>query len=377
MSRMLVRSLAALAAGLTFATTAQAQGGLIGRMKDKAKEQLDKKKKEEPKADSSKTVATASKSSPSESAADTSKAFVNYDFVPGDKVLFAEDFSTDKVGDLPSRVKVESGNWDVVSYKGQRFLRATSSGDIMIPVPSTLPQKFTVEMDLIHSWGLSPSIFFVPDQGDQRHTHQSVFVGNTGGIGEFSSQPLENKDKELYHVRLMVDGEHAKVYEDGKRVANVPTAKLGRSNGVWVHARASENEPFYVTNIRVAESNTSLFDALSASGRVATHGILFDVNSDRIRPESAPTLLEIADMLKAHPDLKLTIEGHTNNTGDAAANQTLSEHRAASVKSTLVSTYGIDASRLATKGFGASKPAASNDTAEGRQQNRRVELVKM
>src|SRR5690349_10502898 len=108
MSRMLVRSFVALAAGLVLANTAQAQGGLIGRMKDKAKEQLEKKKKDEPKADSSKTAPPAARSSASESASDTSKAFVNYDFVPGDKVLFAEDFSTDKVGDLPSRVKVES-----------------------------------------------------------------------------------------------------------------------------------------------------------------------------------------------------------------------------------------------------------------------------
>lgn len=376
MSRMLVRSLLALSAGLILATPVQAQGGLIGRIKNKAKEQIEKKKPES-KPDPAKTPATPDKSGASESAVDTSRAFVNYDFVPGDKVLFAEDFSTDKVGDLPSRVKVEAGNWEVASYKGQRFLRASNSGDIMIPLPSTLPQKATVEMDLIHSWGLSPSIEFVPDEGDQRHTHQSVFVGSTGGIGDFSSEAAANKDKELYHVRLMLDGEHAKVYEDGKRVANVPTAKLGRSNGVWVHARASENDPFYITNIRIAESNTSLFDVLNASGRVATHGILFDVNSDHIRPESAPTLLEIADMLKAHPDLKLTIEGHTDNTGDASANQTLSEHRAASVKTALVSTYGIDASRLATKGFGAAKPAASNDTAEGRQQNRRVELVKM
>ena len=81
-------------------------------------------------------------------------------------------------------------------------------------------------------------------------------------------------------------------------------------------------------------------------------------------------------MLKAHPDLKLTIEGHTDNVGDAAANQTLSEQRAAAVAQYLETTYQIDASRLATKGYGATKPVASNDTPEGRQQNRRVELVK-
>lgn len=81
-------------------------------------------------------------------------------------------------------------------------------------------------------------------------------------------------------------------------------------------------------------------------------------------------------MLKDHADLSLTIEGHTDNTGAPEANQSLSEKRAAAVKAYLVSTFGIADSRLEAKGFGASKPAASNDTPEGRQQNRRVELVK-
>lgn len=81
-------------------------------------------------------------------------------------------------------------------------------------------------------------------------------------------------------------------------------------------------------------------------------------------------------MLKAHPDLTLLIEGHTDNVGSADSNQTLSEKRAAAVRQYLIDTYGIDAARLTSQGFGASRPAASNDTPEGRQQNRRVELVK-
>jgi outer membrane protein OmpA-like peptidoglycan-associated protein len=82
-------------------------------------------------------------------------------------------------------------------------------------------------------------------------------------------------------------------------------------------------------------------------------------------------------MLEAHPELKLTIEGHTDNVGSAGANQTLSEQRAAAVAQYLETNYQIAAARLATKGYGASKPVASNDTQDGRQQNRRVELVKM
>lgn len=82
-------------------------------------------------------------------------------------------------------------------------------------------------------------------------------------------------------------------------------------------------------------------------------------------------------MLKEHADLRLMIEGHTDNVGSAVSNQKLSEKRAAAIKAALTSTYGVDAGRLETTGLGATKPAVSNETAEGRQSNRRVELVKI
>ena len=118
-------------------------------------------------------------------------------------------------------------------------------------------------------------------------------------------------------------------------------------------------------------------DALAADGRVATHGILFDSGSDKIRPESTPTLKEIGKMLSDHPELRIMIEGHTDNVGDDASNLSLSERRAASVSAYLTSNFGVDAARLESKGFGETKPVAGNDTAEGRQNNRRVELVKL
>jgi outer membrane protein OmpA-like peptidoglycan-associated protein len=272
-------------------------------------------------------------------------------------------------------VQILSGNWEVADYMGQRVLRSSSGGRFMIPLAATLPSKFTLELDLIHSWGWATDAHFV--DADHSEGMNYATFGSNSGIGAFQSEPLEDKSGKLYHARIMADGEHVKVYVDGKRVANVPTGKLGRSNGIWIDGPGSDNEPFYVTSIRVAASDKTLFDALSANGRVSTHGILFNTNSDVIRPESAPTLQEIGDMLKAHADLKLTIEGHTDNVGNAAANQSLSDRRAASVRQALITQFGIDASRLVSKGYGATKPASSNDTPEGRQQNRRVELVKM
>ena len=163
---------------------------------------------------------------------------------------------------------------------------------------------------------------------------------------------------------------------NGVRLANVPNANIGRGKVVVVSVPGSNDEPGYLSNIRIAAGGKPLYDAIMADGRVATHGILFDTGSDRIRGESKPTLDMIGQMLKDHADLKLTIEGHTDNVGSAASNQTLSDKRAAAVRQFLIANYHVDAARLASKGLGSTKPAASNDTPEGRQQNRRVELVK-
>jgi outer membrane protein OmpA-like peptidoglycan-associated protein len=139
----------------------------------------------------------------------------------------------------------------------------------------------------------------------------------------------------------------------------------------------SAEEPRMIANVRIFAGGKKLYDAIAEKGRVATQGIFFATGSAELKGESTPTLKEIGQMLKEHPDLSLTIEGHTDNVGSAEANQSLSEKRAAAVRDYIVTTFQIDAGRLVAKGLGASKPAASNDTPEGRQQNRRVELVKM
>lgn len=110
-------------------------------------------------------------------------------------------------------------------------------------------------------------------------------------------------------------------------------------------------------------------------GRARIYGINFDTDSDVIREESKPTLDRIAAVLKANPAWKLTVEGHTDSTGAAEHNRQLSQKRAESVK-VYLQAAGIDAARLQAAGLGATKPVASNDTALGRAQNRRVELAK-
>jgi len=115
---------------------------------------------------------------------------------------------------------------------------------------------------------------------------------------------------------------------------------------------------------------------LADEGRVEVDGIYFDFGSDALRPESEPVLADIAQALARHPEWRLLIEGHTDDIGGDDYNLELSRRRAAAVKAALASRFHIDAARLDTEGFGATRPRESNATLAGRARNRRVELVR-
>ena len=116
--------------------------------------------------------------------------------------------------------------------------------------------------------------------------------------------------------------------------------------------------------------------ALQEQRRAVVYDLYFDFNSDALREESAPTLREIAEVLRRNPDWTLSIEGHTDDVASERFNLELSTRRAAAVKTALGSKFGIPDSRLTTAGFGESAPQDRNDTPEGRARNRRVELVR-
>jgi len=114
---------------------------------------------------------------------------------------------------------------------------------------------------------------------------------------------------------------------------------------------------------------------LRSEGRARLYGILFDTDSDHIKDESKTALDSLLAAARNQPAWNFSIEGYTDNVGGDAHNQTLSEKRAAAVKTYLMKA-GVDEKRLTAKGFGTSKPVASNDTSLGRSENRRVEIVK-
>ena len=116
--------------------------------------------------------------------------------------------------------------------------------------------------------------------------------------------------------------------------------------------------------------------ALDADGRVAVYGINFDINKSYLKLGAEKIISEIVKLMKLYPELKIEIQGHTDNTGSADHNLKLSNMRAETVKKFML-LYGIESARLVSKGYGMTKPIETNDTEEGRAKNRRVELVKM
>jgi outer membrane protein OmpA-like peptidoglycan-associated protein len=147
----------------------------------------------------------------------------------------------------------------------------------------------------------------------------------------------------------------------------------GGPSGRWDGKRAAK-EVGSCPNWKPGGDN-GVVDQLKSEGRARLYGILFDTDSDHLKAESKATLDSLIAAAHSEPTWSFGIEGYTDNVGGDTHNQTLSEKRALSVKAYLVAA-GVDAGRLTTQGFGASKPVGSNDTELGRSQNRRVEVVK-
>ena len=316
-------------------------------------------------------------------------AWANYDFVPGDEVLLLEDYSHDRVGDFPRRFNLVQGNWEVVEWQGERYLRATANGTLEIPLPDQLPERFTVEFNASVQHGnaqvrLSTAPVYHGDRSyagslpSFEYARAGLLAHKGQGPTSMTRRPDGALGTTMVAVRIMADGEYMKMYLNEQRVVNVPNAVFPRTDGLFLSvSSATPAQPILIGTVRIAAGGRDLYDRLARDGRVATQGILFATNSARIRPESTPTLLEIALMLTEHPELRLGIEGHTDSEGEVANNQVLSEQRAAAVRAYLVETHRVNASRLQAVGHGESRPAADNTTPEGRQQNRRVELVRL
>ena len=170
-----------------------------------------------------------------------------------------------------------------------------------------------------------------------------------------------------------------RVYVNEDKLVDAPRffAESKPYNFAFSRRLFEDNCEILMTNIRYAVAGEDTRNKLITEGKFVTNGILFDVNSDNIKPESGVVLKDIATTLQENPTVNIKIIGHTDSDGDANANLALSKKRALAVKNSLINFYGINASRMTTDGKGESQPVQSNSTTSGKAQNRRVEFIKL
>ena len=169
--------------------------------------------------------------------------------------------------------------------------------------------------------------------------------------------------------------------ERGKRLLDAQTAEADAAKQQAALAQESTNQKaaeLAAANARVGQMETELKNLNAKKterGLVITLGdVLFDTNKAELRSEGTDSVQKLAEFLIEYPDRKTLIEGYTDSTGSSNYNQDLSERRANAVRSKLMG-MGVSGDRIGTRGYGEEKPIASNETAAGRQLNRRVEII--
>jgi OOP family OmpA-OmpF porin len=315
------------------------------------------------------------------------KTYSNYDFVPGEKVIFDDNFVDDQDGEFPAHWILNRGQGIVNKVNGadQAFFLTEGNYVRVSPRMKTekgyLPQDFTVEFDFYFADGSSDPILLFNTKDDQS---RNISFGKEVGTGYFpkdlSGQYPGDREAgypgKWHHAAMIKKGNQIKCYEDQYRVMVMPDCGSCDMSMVEVGGIGSIEAPIVFKNFRIAAGgNMNMIGKKFTDAKIVTHGINFDIDKATIKPESMGTLNMIVQVLKDNPDLKFEVDGHTDNTGNAPHNLQLSQQRADAVKMQLV-TMGVDGSRLTAKGFGDTKPIADNTSPEGKANNRRVEFVK-
>ena len=361
------------------------------KAEDKANKEADKaindadKKTETTQDGENKSEDAGEKADAPKGSGDVASVSTKFDYTPGDKLLFFDDFTQDELGEFPVHWKLIQGTWEVAEMSGQRWLRSTSiDSHIAMKAPSMpeLPEFWTLEFDW-YCPSNSGNVLNVYGQKGDAKVWQVIFpysgtnlYAESGKVNSNTPFADEKVWGKVHHVMFMARGKALKVYVDQQRLANIPEidATPGSPDNFDIQLW-SDKQPM-ISNVRFAEGPKPMKDPF-ADGTLVTYGIYFASNSDVVKPESAPVLRQIAAYMSANPAVKVKIVGHTDNQGTPAANLDLSKRRSASVAKVLADQFKLGADRFQTDGMGDTKPISKNDSSEGRAANRRVEFTKI
>ncbi|MCD6544279.1 MAG: OmpA family protein [Flavobacteriaceae bacterium] len=308
--------------------------------------------------------------------------WAKYDFVPGDKIIFEDNLIGEENGEFPSRWDLHNGTIENAEFGGEnvimfRIMYSRIVPYLKNPKADYLPDVFTVEFDLFLSEGHFNVFFF--DTKNQKHYQNRNLIIEEKRIllnPAISTIPDGGTIKKKWtHIAIAYTKGKMKVYINETRLINIPHLAFDPTGISLESSYHYDKSPIYIKNFRIAEGGVKYYEKFLQDGKIVTNGIRFDVNKAIIKPESMGVINSIYKILNDNPNLKFSVEGHTDSDGDKAFNQTLSENRAQSVMNRLAK-MGISSNCLSFKGFGESKPIADNSSAEGKANNRRVEFVK-
>ena len=315
-----------------------------------------------------------------------------FDFVPGDQVIFEDGPAADEEnGEFPSRWDLLKGGAEIAEVDGQNVIMFTGTGSYIVPYlkdpdKDYLPDVFTVELDVFipksHSTNNRLWIY-LGDQKNNRHSDAAirslVVMPHSLEFGDSEKYypGTENmgwtheKEGSWKHISIAYTKGKFKAYFNDARLINIPHLDVNPT-GITIH---TSNTGIFIKNFRLAKGGVKYYDRVLSDGKIIVNGIRFDVNKATLKPESMGPINKIYKLMVKNPDLKFSVEGHTDSDGDAASNLKLSKARGKTVMDKLIS-MGISPDRLKYNGFGESKPIDNNSTPEGKANNRRVEFVK-
>jgi outer membrane protein OmpA-like peptidoglycan-associated protein len=339
-------------------------------------------------------------------AAQSLQSFTQYDFVPGETILFYDDFSQDAIGDFPALWTTnQSGEVNTLNIAPGKWFNLNSyEGYWLYLKEINLPKNFIMEFDIVPKKGggrIAIGIQLFSDDKfnelsnpfDYDHHNSTLSIqiekddswetygakyGMPNRIPANSTKNVVEEEK-VNHVIIWVQDRRVRIYHKGAKVLDSPTnlyedSKFNRLGFcLWRGASCAS----WISNIKITTAAPDTRSKLLTEGKLVTYGIYFDVNKDVVKPESYGTLKDIAQVLQENPTVRVKIVGHTDSDGGNALNLDLSKRRGAAVKNELVKTFGIDASRLESDGMGATQPIAPNDTPANKAKNRRVEFIKL
>jgi len=347
---------------------------------------------------------SADQGSPDQSAsAQPNFTAIKAEFVPGEKTLFFDDFSDMSGDDAPPHWKIRGATPELHVAGSTRQLALIGDNFDIYPNITGLPKNFTMEVDMLcekdggNVGGCSSINWYFHDKsgrtellkiwtGLDRATEDGKSTEWRCNIASYQKEQnaqevlgektLTTDWKHLVKLAMWVQNGRLRFYVNGERVFDFNQVDVVDIASLQINFSFGGGSIMAIRRARFAESTPDFSQTILSSGKFVTHGILFDTDSDSVKPESAAVIQQIAKGLQQNTDLKVEIDGHTDSTGAAAHNMDLSKRRAEAVKNILVSQFSIEAGRLTTAGFGSSKPLDSNNTAAGKAQNRRVEFVR-